>query len=668
MAKLKSIRHMLRNEVHWNPFSDNYDREKIKQDLNKYKEAVKTSDGESDLDDQYALTIAAKGPLFHSIFKQVYDYMRDAIEETKAHPEHIMKFLVAIGNSDTIRLNKDMAECLSQSDPIRLEDMENIQIDSGEGRPKLNAVGAFEMQVDLLNTLLNYLRYFMDKKGLHDHYDMNQLVNISSYLYASSNMFFTVKDSYDRITWEDGRIKEFSEDELHLMFKNEQYLKLQKVGQFRVEKNVFAATVESFRFTDNSVLRGTLNSMRKKAYLKEVSVDHRGFVSIQISKTDDFPLNEEMLIGLSAIVSFYPHIDLEPLKGLQRLTIRDVILLYSALLTLAKALRDHLSQIEKVDYTELKRLFIRIKKKELLSYLQKVTTFSKSQIESFLSIIENDLYNMNKKKRINLWARPLVKSREVYFLLLASLQAPNYLQLIDEWLESANYSLDARGFALEKFLKEELQSYLKDKGKYAVIPNKQKFYASKREFEEIDLIVSMEKMILIAEVKNIKYPMEARDYHNGYKRLKQGAEQIKRKRDYLLRHSSVFDSELRGIEGKSIHAVVICNYPHFTGMEIDGVSVIDYMALQSYFDKGEIKKMKVFFEGENQQSKVLEKNSMWNNMNEFYERFESYLKLPTVVKNLLELIRIKESRITLEEATVQMSMQVAVINNAQSID
>lgn len=99
----------------------------------------------------------------------------------------------------------------------------------------------------------------------------------------------------------------------------------------------------------------------------------------------------------------------------------------------------------------LKSNFIRIKKKDLFSYLQNVTMYSKSQIESFLKIIENDFYNMTI--RIHLWSRPLIKTRDVYFLLLASLQAPNYLQLIDEWLESAKYSLDERGVALEKLIK-----------------------------------------------------------------------------------------------------------------------------------------------------------------------------------------------------------------------
>jgi len=348
------------------------------------------------------------------------------------------------------------------------------------------------------------------------------------------------------------------------------------------------------------------------------------------------------------------------------MTIRDMLLLYSQLTSLGTALREHLGQKELTENKDLKRFFIRIKKKELLTYFQSVTNFSKAQIESFLSVIENDLYNKANKKRMNLWSRPILKSRDVYFLLLASLQAPNYLQLIDEWLESANYSLKERGTALEKYLKETSLTYLKDKGKYVIIPEKQKFYSSKKNYEEIDLIISMEKMILIAEVKNIKFPMEARDFHNGYKRLKEGADQIKRKSEFLIKHSSIFESELRGIEGKSIHIAVICNYSHFTGMEIEGVPIIDYMALQTYLNEGEIKDMRVAFEEGRQMTEVVESTKLWSNMDEFYENFSSYLKLPTIVGKLLETVSIKESQITPPNATNKMLMQTAVFNTSQN--
>ncbi|WP_240420331.1 hypothetical protein [Paenibacillus periandrae] len=660
MAKPKSIRHMLRNQSHWNPFSDKYDVNKISDELETYLEAWKQDNGkDQDPDDLYALTIVKNGPLFHQYFKQLYEYMRDAIDRTKAHPEQIMKYLVAMGNSDTILLNEHLNETLLRDfDSIRLEEIADIQFEPGNGLPPLHAIGAFEMQVDLLTSLLNYLRYFLHTKELHSHYDEEQLEQISSYLYSSSNVMFAVKDSYDRIVWEEGKMEGPHHNELRLIYKDDQYPLLLKVGQHRIERNILSALVE-FRnlLTERPEYQDMTNYMRKKVHLHEARVDNRGFVSIRVTKSEEYPANDEMLDGLAAIFSFYPHVNMETLKGLDRLSIRDILAIYSALLTLAGALKHDLSQEGGEESKKLKRFFIRIKKKELLSYLQSVTMYSKSQIESFLTIVESDLYDT--ERRIHLWSRPLVKTRDVYFLLLSSLNAPNYLQLIDEWLESANYSLKERGTALEKLMKANLQSYLKGKGKYAVIPEKQKFYANKREYEEIDLIVSMEKMILIIEIKNIKFPMEPRDLHNGYKRLKEGAEQAVRKRDFLLRHRSTFDSELRGIEGKSIHIAVVCNYPHFTGMEIDGVPVIDYMALQSYMNTGEINDMKASFDDNNEfETEVVNQVKLWSNIDEFYDHFEAYLRKPTIVKNLLEKVELKESLITLEKASPQMFIQV----------
>jgi hypothetical protein len=102
---------------------------------------------------------------------------------------------------------------------------------------------------------------------------------------------------------------------------------------------------------------------------------------------------------------------------------------------------------------------------------------------------------------------------------------------------------------------------------------------------------------------------------------------------------------------------VICNYAHFTGMEINGVPVIDYMALQSYMNTGEINDQKAFFNYNNElETEVVNQSKLWSNIEEFYDRFDSYLRMPAIVKNLLDKSVLTESRITLEEASPQMFM------------
>ncbi|WP_147306755.1 hypothetical protein [Paenibacillus taihuensis] len=653
---------MLRNQAHFNPFSDKFDSEKISKDLETYRELKKSGEviNDYDPDDFNALNIIEATPLFNAYFKQLYDYMKDAINKTQAHPENIIKYLVAIVNSQTSDINREVVDKIENiNSAIRLEEIATFQVHSAvEGNP-INAIGAFEIQIDLLNILINYLVYFLDIKGLHDNFNEDELEHITRYMFSTSNVLCVVKDSYDIVTWEDGRIVEMPNNEIHLKYKDDTYPVLQRIGLHRIERNVLASKVEFHNiYLENSRIADVINLKRKKAVVTELRINNRGFIDFQISKTTQHIINEEIITGLAAIVSFYPHINLEPLKNLNRLNIQDLIILYGELLSLSNSIENIFSEQESIKDSKLKCYLARIKKKELISYLQNLTTYSKAQIESFLTVIESDIYL--KKSRINLWSRPLLKTRDVYFFILPALKAPNYLQMIDEWLESAQYSLKDRGTALEKLIKSDMVRFLASKGSYAIVPQKQKFILSKKESEEIDLIVSMEKMVFIAEIKNIKFPMEPRDYHNGYKRLKEGAEQVLRKRDFILRNASSFEAELNGIRGKQIHVAVICNYPHFTGIEIDGVPVIDYMVLQTYMNKGEITDLKVEFnEDDSTDAEIINTKRIWTNIDDFYNNFGSYLKNPTIIEQIDPFIELGKSRITMEEADPRMFMQVA---------
>ncbi|QAV14506.1 hypothetical protein BA6348_18020 [Brevibacillus agri] len=170
-----------------------------------------------------------------------------------------------------------------------------------------------------------------------------------------------------------------------------------------------------------------------------------------------------------------------------------------------------------------------------MNYFIDTTTYTTTQIESYINLIQSDILQM---ERINLWKRPLVKDQDVFYLSIPSILSPNYLQLIDEWLEGAGFNLNERGFALETFIKNDLKSKLVSKGNFT-IPSLSDFQISKKVSEEIDLIVSFDDFIFIAEIKNVKYPMEPRDVHNAIKRLSDGALQLKRKINFVQKHTSV---------------------------------------------------------------------------------------------------------------------------------
>ncbi|MGG1254342.1 hypothetical protein ABE205_27155, partial [Brevibacillus agri] len=175
---------------------------------------------------------------------------------------------------------------------------------------------------------------------------------------------------------------------------------------------------------------------------------------------------------------------------------------------------------------------------------------------------------------------------------------------------------------LETFIKNDLKSKLVSKGNFT-IPSLSDFQISKKVSEEIDLIVSFDDFIFIAEIKNVKYPMEPRDVHNAIKRLSDGALQLKRKINFVQKHNDYFSEILNGVEGKPIYSAVICNYPHFTGMKLHDVPIIDFMALATYFGHGSITDLRS--ENIDAESQKVRELRLWNNRKEFADNFPNYL-------------------------------------------
>ncbi|WP_309479990.1 hypothetical protein [Brevibacillus agri] len=153
--------------------------------------------------------------------------------------------------------------------------------------------------------------------------------------------------------------------------------------------------------------------------------------------------------------------------------------------------------------------------------------------------------------------------------------------------------------------------------------------------------------------------MEPRDVHNAIKRLSDGALQLKRKINFVQKHNDYFSEILNGVEGKPIYSAVICNYPHFTGMKLHDVPIIDFMALATYFGHGSITDLRS--ENIDAESQKVRELRLWNNRKEFADNFPNYLIKPTVVDDLKHKFKTKFHRITLETANPQMHLQVAEI-------
>lgn len=99
-------------------------------------------------------------------------------------------------------------------------------------------------------------------------------------------------------------------------------------------------------------------------------------------------------------------------------------------------------------------------------------------------------------------------------------------------------------------------------------------YGSSGNEEEIDVLISMKNVVLLADAKCIHYSIEPFNYSEAWQRLKEGCEQVIRKVEFVKNNPQYF-SRLGDFSSKTFIPFVITNYPTFSGFSHKGVYVID---------------------------------------------------------------------------------------------
>lgn len=295
------------------------------------------------------------------------------------------------------------------------------------------------------------------------------------------------------------------------------------------------------------------------------------------------------------------------------------------------------SQLEtkEINWTE-KICFVlfpfRITKNDVQNYLRQRTDFKSGEINSFLSLLENE------SSSINLWDAPLLPQGPDYLFALLPLISPVPYNVIDGWLKKGGISLDKRGKHLEIYLTQKLKS-----GEaacpfpYTVIDQKN---FKNAEGAEIDLLIKMSNTLIVAELKCIRYPMGVRDYHNALKRLKVGGEKLRNKMEFLKREHAVLRSIIGDYENKIMIGVVITNYPLFSSFSRNNIPIVDAYVFEAYFTGGTIFKKRCFKKEEQYINQIEDVRLLYATDEEFNKNIIGYLQNPPIVEKALECTRV----------------------------
>lgn len=657
--KIHSIRKKLREDKRFNPFHDDFNQDEVRKELKAVLDIDEVNKQEED--SKLAATLEASFSI-NIAFKESYEYLRNSFNKVNLTYKELIGFSMAIRNRVLYLIFIDNIKQYDDSEGNKsITDFMRFKIDSFDSSiGKIDSQAALETEVDSLNLILNYLRYFKDQlPETNPQLPKVQSIDQITAQGFASIFLYILKSAYEDAIWKDGFVGfDDGKRRMDIEYFNPKNLVLHKIGVFRLERNAMSFFIVGLSFFKSNGLIPDLNLNKHKN--PEISLSGiritSGFLKFSLSKKKDEQEFQVELSNESALMAYYDFlvdVDLPNLKGF---TIKKVLGAFTLLMHLFKKAREmniHLNQTSVYKKSDLYKYPFRIKAQDLISYLDKRSNLSEGEINSFIQFIQ-------AQDRINLWNEQLFRIEDDYYFLLLPLASPNILYLIDLWLEKGGIILTDRGPYFEKFVKNRLDMILKKKGYYYQLINKSKFKNSKNQSEEIDLVLCLKNIIIVAELKCIRFPFEPREISNSFSRLQKGAEQVRRKINFLEQNRSDFESDIPGLEAKDIVPLVICNYPIFTGMAMADVQIVDFFLVEAYISSGKLERKKIgMLNGKVEESETIDEVIFYKNEDEFSDNFIGNMTNPPAVEDLKSIVEIKTNKITPDNFNYQVYIQAA---------
>lgn len=641
----KSINKKLRTDPIFNPFNKAFDFKIVKDFVE--KQSVKYD--KSNFKFEAALSSCLMAYYLNPLFTEVYKSFKHRFETSNLTSREILYFLVIISNRNYIILHSMMSEHSRNQSSHHYLDAYRYQVDStDESIGKVDAKNFIEGDVDNLMNILNYLRFFENENFKTKKNHISEIESVSNILSLAldGSFYNTIKQTYDDAIWNRGYLYYNSEEKKIVVdYHSHDEEKLLRVGHIRLFRNSFGTYLNHLDLNQNKKFNSPFEKFKNSKRIKNVYLNN-GYIGYKLAKgVDKLEADNEIKL-LSELETYYPFIKNEKFPNFKEINLRKFLVMFCSLRHLTREVVSKISIVndEIQEIEDFYKFPFRIKVEDLKRYLSIKLKFSSKQINSFLSLLE---VKFDKKNRIDLWDRPLIRYDDEYIFTLIGINDSIIVHLLDIWLNDGGFSLDRRGKMLEDYIKETIANQIKRKRYYYYIPEKSNFEIPGKGKEEIDLLLNLKNCLIVAEVKCIKYPIKKRDYHNAYKRLMQAANQVIRKTEFIIKNKDYFDKEVDGIDDKKIVKLVITNFPNFSGFIINDVPIVDLFLLEAYILSGKLSKRKIQFrKNKSSRQDEVETIKFYKNEDEFSNNFDKTMREhPAIeeIKSAIEVIPTKKS-------------------------
>ena len=595
----------------YKPTSEKFDEAALEEVTIKLPDDT-TRPSEDDFDAIVNFLFASR--TLHTMYKEMYGLIKEILPSLNMSGKEICEYFIGVQNRNFhIIFNKYVKNLKNvKSQYSTLSDLSDFRIEPDDRNlSALPMRSNMETATDFTGLILNYLRYFLDKSFSQPDVNPNQFAGRIQYVADLANIGYLFKCLYDSVLYEGGRISQLDNKGKTLFsYDDEEKQRLIKAGDLLFENRKMAFYAK-LKFSGKL---SCLSSYYRTYRIKSILVEN-GYIKLSFGQGRNKSIDDVFRYFDASIQAYYPFLDLkQKLPNLKDVSFEEILIVYGALQHIVHYVveKGHFENglYKSIDFNVIPS---KIRKWDLVDYISKLVTIKKSTIVQCVNLLEASWDKAN-----NIWANPIypIDDYELLPFFPIMYTAPYYV--MDEILHQGGIPLDTRGKMFEQYIYNTLSNkhipfYMH------CLPSRK--YGIKGEEEEIDVLVELKDVVLIADAKCILYPMEPMNYHDAWSRLVEGAEQVERKMAFLKKHPEYFN-ELGDYSGKKIIPFVVTNYPYYTGCNHNGIYITDgpsflaYMTGENTLTRRELG---------NQQVGAVQLKKLYNNEDEYNVNFEEFL-------------------------------------------
>ena len=591
----------------------------------------------------------------HDIYSEMYKHLNDDLRHLNLKGIEVAEYLVACLNREYKVIWKKRAEAMEKAEKgtYLTSDMFDFKLLlSAPGIGMLDARASLEAATDSYNLIMNYLRHFLKEEFKTDEAKEEEFAGRLIRMFQITQIAVVFKHSYDDILYNKGFVK-VDDENRSIMFDydNHEDLILLRAGDMMFsERRLHVMSENLHKQIKPRLYRYVTDRRIKKAKIEN------SIITLEFGQ-GNAKEHKEIVDDLQASIdAFYEFLQGETvLPQMANATVDEAISVWGAIQYIAM----YVSTYKDYDVALFKRedfsvVPSKVRKDSLIEYVVKLTNIKASKVKMVIMKMEADWSRYN-----DMWTSMIYPVGDYYLLPFYPLLYSSPYNVIDQMMLRGGVDLDNRGKLFERYLYQQLTE---KRTSYPITCLKAGVYGDNGDSEEIDVVIGMKKVVLVADAKCIHYSVEPINYAEAWGRLEEGCEQAIRKALFIRNHPELFLA-LGDFSNKRFVPFVITNYPTYTGFSHNGVYVIDSHSFLAYMQGGYVTIREM---GMNE-NPIIAARRFYQNEDQYSDNFESYLQSNPIKEIFRKRIYIRDLPLMPESKDTYkvVSKSAEVVNDPQ---